>query len=318
MFRDAVDRPVAPSPGAGQGRSARSRRCEPGPLALAPLPAPRLAAAARRRGSTSTSGSAWRSPWRPAGRPRGWGSGSSSGWPACGCGGADSSSIGDLVAPKLRPLAFQLGLWCLYLQLRLLDLPAAVVGVTIPAVKVVWIGLMAWTAFRLIDLGMILYARSERLHDRRSLSDMIVPTAANGLKLAVAGRRRLVPGLPDRQPRDAHPAPGRPRPGRPGRVARGAGHAQELLRDAAADRRAPVPDRRARRGPGHGGDGRERRLPLDPAADVRGLAADDPQLGDGRRPDRQPGRPDLPPLPHRRLAGLRHADRQARSRCATP
>ena len=90
-----------------------------------------------------------------------------------------------MVAPKLRPLAFQLGLWCLYLQLRLLDLPAAVVGVTIPAVKVAWIGLMGWTAFRLIDLGMVLYARSERLHDRRSLSDMIVPTAANGLKLAV-------------------------------------------------------------------------------------------------------------------------------------
>ena len=44
---------------------------------------------------------------------------------------------------------------------------------------------MGWTAFRLIDLGMILYARSERLHDRRNLSDMIVPTAANGLKLAV-------------------------------------------------------------------------------------------------------------------------------------
>jgi MscS family membrane protein len=90
-----------------------------------------------------------------------------------------------LVASKLRPLAFQLGLWCLYHQLRLLDLPAAVVGVTIPALKVAWIGLVGWTAFRLIDLAMILYARSDRLHDRRSLSDMIVPTAANGLKLAV-------------------------------------------------------------------------------------------------------------------------------------
>jgi MscS family membrane protein len=89
-----------------------------------------------------------------------------------------------IVAPKLRPLAFQIGLWCLYHQLRLLDLPSAVVGVTIPSVKVLWIGLMAWTAIRLIDLGMILYARSERLHDRRSLSDMIVPTAANGMKLA--------------------------------------------------------------------------------------------------------------------------------------
>ena len=90
-----------------------------------------------------------------------------------------------VVAPKLRPLAFQLGLWCLYLQIRLLDLPTAVVGVAIPAIKFAWIGLMGWTAFRLIDLGMILYGQSERLHDRRSLSDMIVPTAANGLKLAV-------------------------------------------------------------------------------------------------------------------------------------
>ena len=92
----------------------------------------------------------------------------------------------DLAASKLRPLALQLGLWCLYLQLGLLDLPAAVVGVTTPALKVAWIGLVGWTAFRLIDLGMILYARSDRLLDRRSLSDMIVPTAANGLKLAVA------------------------------------------------------------------------------------------------------------------------------------
>jgi MscS family membrane protein len=90
-----------------------------------------------------------------------------------------------LVGPKLRPLALQLGLWCLYLQIRLLDLPTAVVGVAIPAIKFAWIGLMGWMAFRLIDIGMILYGRSERLHDRRSLSDMIVPTAANGLKLSV-------------------------------------------------------------------------------------------------------------------------------------
>ena len=101
------------------------------------------------------------------------------------CTGADSCSIGPLVAPKLRPLALQLGLWCLYLQIRLLDLPTAVVGVAIPAIKFAWIGLMGWMAFRLIDLGMILYGRSERLHDRRSLSDMIVPTAANGLKLSL-------------------------------------------------------------------------------------------------------------------------------------
>ena len=91
----------------------------------------------------------------------------------------------SLVAPKLRPLALQLGLWCLYLQIRLLDLPTAVVGVAIPAIKVAWIGLLGWMAFRLVDLAMILYGQSERLHDRRSLSDMIVPTAANGLKLSV-------------------------------------------------------------------------------------------------------------------------------------
>jgi len=91
----------------------------------------------------------------------------------------------SLIASKLRPIAFQLGLFFLIQQLRLLDLPTFVVGTTTPVLMVVWFGLMAWTGLRLIDLGMILYARSERLHDRRSLSDMIVPTAANGMKLAV-------------------------------------------------------------------------------------------------------------------------------------
>ena len=105
-----------------------------------------------------------------------------------------------LVAPKLRPLALQLGLWCLYLQIRLLDLPTAVVGMAIPAIKFAWIGLMGWMAFCLVDLAMILYGRSERLHDRRSLSDMIVPTAANGLKLSVFLFADIVPGLSDRQP----------------------------------------------------------------------------------------------------------------------
>ena len=103
-------------------------------------------------------------------------------WHALRAGGFDLDRV--VVASKLRPLAFQLGLWCLYLQLRLLDLPSAVVGAAIPAVKIAWIGLMGWSAFRLIDLGLILYSHSERLHDRRSLSDMIVPTAANALKLA--------------------------------------------------------------------------------------------------------------------------------------
>ena len=183
MFRDAAERPVAPT--LAQGKSGpRSRRGELVPSLWLRGRLARLAPAARRWGSTSTSGSAWRSPWRPAGRRRGWGCGSWSGWPAYGLRRGGFELDRALVASKLRPLAFQLGLWCLYHQLRLLDLPSAVVGVTIPAVKVVWIGLMGWTAIRLIDLGMILYARSERLHDRRSLSDMIVPTAANGLKLA--------------------------------------------------------------------------------------------------------------------------------------
>ena len=204
----------------------------------------------------------------------------------------------DLAASKLRPLALQLGLWCLYLQLRLLDLPAAVVGVTIPALKVAWIGLVGWTAFRLIDLGMILYARSDRLHDRRSLSDMIVPTAANGLKLAVVvvavasqvylvGSRetltQLLAGL-----------------GLVGLAASLA--AQDTLKNFFGTLlligEHPVPDRRARRDPGHGRGRRERRVPVDPGPDVRGLAADDPQLGDGRRPDRQPRHAVVPTLPH--------------------
>jgi MscS family membrane protein len=103
-------------------------------------------------------------------------------WHALRAGGLELDRA--LVAAKLRPVAFQLGLWCLYLQLRLLDLPSEFVGAVIPAVKIAWIGLMGWTAFRLIDLGLMVYGHSERLHDRRNLSDMIVPTAANGLKLA--------------------------------------------------------------------------------------------------------------------------------------
>ncbi len=89
-----------------------------------------------------------------------------------------------LIAPKLRPLGLQVGLWCFCEQIQLLDLPSAVVGVMVPTVRVLWIGLLAWAAIRLIDLGMLLYSRSERLNQSRNLSDMIVPTAANGLKLA--------------------------------------------------------------------------------------------------------------------------------------
>lgn len=103
----------------------------------------------------------------------------------------------SVVAPKLRPLSLQPGLWSLYLLVRLLDLPAAVVAAAIPTVKVVWVALIGWTVLRLVDLVMVLYARSERLVDRRNLSDMIVPTAANGLKLltvlaAVSGQVYLV------------------------------------------------------------------------------------------------------------------------------
>ncbi len=105
-----------------------------------------------------------------------------------------------VIGPKLRPLALQIGLWCLYLQVRLLDLPMAVVGVAIPAIKFAWIGLMGWMDFRMIDLGMFVYGRSENLHDRRSLSDMIVPTAANGLEASRPLGGRIMPGLYDRQP----------------------------------------------------------------------------------------------------------------------
>ena len=168
---------------------------------------------------------------------------------------------------------------------------------------------MGWTAFRLIDLGMILYARSDRLHDRRSLSDMIVPTAANGLKLAVVvvavafqvylvGSRetltQLLAGL-----------------GLVGLAASLA--AQDTLKNffgtllLIGEHPFRIGEHVAIQG--MEGTGRERRVPLDPGPDVRGLAADDPQLGDGRRPDRQPRHAVLPPLPHGRLDGLRHAPR---------
>jgi MscS family membrane protein len=54
-----------------------------------------------------------------------------------------------------------------------------------PIPKSVWIGLLAWTVIRLIDLGMAIYTNSEHLQPRRSLSDMIVPTSARVLKLSV-------------------------------------------------------------------------------------------------------------------------------------
>ncbi len=199
MFRAAFDRRLAPGLSPRQGHPRGPLACGWSPRSGSGAGCP-PGSGAPRRDSTSTSGSAWPSPWRACGMAS---------WlglrvlerVACHAlrrGGFVLDRA--VVAPKLRPLAFQLGLWCLYLQIRLLDLPSAVVGVTIPALKIAWIGLMGWTAFRLIDLGMILYGQSERLHDRRSLSDMIVPTAANGLKLAVLVAGRLVSGLPDRQP----------------------------------------------------------------------------------------------------------------------
>lgn len=92
---------------------------------------------------------------------------------------------GDFVAHKLRPLGLQIAIWVLYLQLPLLDLPIDVVGQALPTFKVLWVGLLAWTLLRLIDVGMALYAGSEHEKVRNNLNDMIVPTGARCLKLAV-------------------------------------------------------------------------------------------------------------------------------------
>ena len=98
--------------------------------------------------------------------------------------GADSSSIGPWSPPSCGPWlsSSACGASTSRSGCSICLRPSS--ASTIPAIKIAWIGLMGWTAFRLIDLGLILYGRSERLHDRRSLSDMIVPTAANGLKLS--------------------------------------------------------------------------------------------------------------------------------------
>ncbi|MFO0910393.1 MAG: mechanosensitive ion channel family protein [Isosphaeraceae bacterium] len=86
---------------------------------------------------------------------------------------------------KLRPLSLQLTFWVFLLQLRLLDLPVPLISGMLPVFKVLWIGVLAWTAFGLIDLVMAIYDFSEHLNHQRSLSDMIVPTAVRGLKLVV-------------------------------------------------------------------------------------------------------------------------------------
>ena len=102
------------------------------PLALAPRPDARLAAEPRAGAGPLPVGRPGR---RPGGRRGGL-----AGWLrvverlACRLLRRGRIEVDRaLAASKLRPLALQLGLWCLYLQLRLLDLPAAVVGVTIPA-----------------------------------------------------------------------------------------------------------------------------------------------------------------------------------------
>jgi MscS family membrane protein len=91
----------------------------------------------------------------------------------------------EFVRAKLRPLAWQLALFLAAAQLPPLDLPVAVWGRILPVMKFLWIGLMAWSAIRLVDLGMAIYTNSEHLQHRRNLSDMIVPTSARCLKLAM-------------------------------------------------------------------------------------------------------------------------------------
>jgi MscS family membrane protein len=91
----------------------------------------------------------------------------------------------EFLCAKLLPLTCQLFLLMIGVLLPLLDLPVALVSATFPVAKSVWVGLLAWTALRLIDLGMAIYTNSEHLQIRRNLSDMIVPTFARVLKLSV-------------------------------------------------------------------------------------------------------------------------------------
>jgi MscS family membrane protein len=91
----------------------------------------------------------------------------------------------DLLRAKLRPVAALLAVGMASALLPPLDLPAAFWGEAVPGLELVWIVLVAWSALRLIDLGMALYHSSEPLQQRRNLSDMIVPTAARFLKLSV-------------------------------------------------------------------------------------------------------------------------------------
>ena len=113
MFRDASDRPVAPTLAkVSDGPSAR--RGNPGPLALAPRPARPLA-------PEPGAGAGPLPVDRPGDRPGGrrgrvlaGAAGPRAGRLPCPAPGRIRRSIARLVASRLRPLAFQLGLWCLY------------------------------------------------------------------------------------------------------------------------------------------------------------------------------------------------------------
>ncbi len=91
----------------------------------------------------------------------------------------------EFVVRNLSPMRYQVVLWVLYLQLPLLDLPIELVGRALPTVKFLWVGLLAWTIFRLTDLGTGVYSNSEHLKVRNNLSDMIVPTATRVFKVVV-------------------------------------------------------------------------------------------------------------------------------------
>ena len=133
MFRDGVDRPVAPGLAPDKAdRVLPSFRLAPAlwlrcrlPAWLArpgggarPVPVDRTG---RRRGGRRGRRLGWRSAAGAVGLP-------------AAAPGAGSSSIGRWSwPPSCGRWPHQVGLWCLYLQLRLLDLPATVVGATIPA-----------------------------------------------------------------------------------------------------------------------------------------------------------------------------------------
>jgi MscS family membrane protein len=89
----------------------------------------------------------------------------------------------ESVFHQLRPLGWQCTLAIFFWQCDLLDLPVWLVGIGLPAAKILWTLLLLWSALRLIDLGMNVYTNSKRLNAQRTLSDMIVPTVAKALKV---------------------------------------------------------------------------------------------------------------------------------------